>query len=445
MAAPEALEGSPSLDGNDEDWARGDYLGLEIPSRPEALRRAGTAFLSRAFRAAGVLDENNGVARITRFEICPGGSTGQKVSISVAYEHPDTTLNTELFVKFSRDFEDGIRDRGKDQLEAEVRFALLSRTPGFPISVPRCYFADYEAASGTGILITECIAFGTGTIEPHYEKCLDYRVPERLEHYRALVTALAHLSGAHKAGRLPDYVEQSFPFDITKTMAGDRITYSAKQLQNRVSRFAAFCTKYPKLFPENITSPNFLSRLSTEVVNFLTHEDKIKEYLFSNPALIALCHWNANIDNAWFWRDANAVLHCGLMDWGRVGQMNVAQALSGALMAADTDIWNEHLGELLRLFAEEFAAAGGPLINARELRRHIALFVGASGLAWLMDAPPMILANIPDLADAGSSRDFRFEANETARTQLHMFTVFLNLWERQDLGSVLAGVTTPGE
>jgi len=31
----------------------------------------------------------------------------------------------------------------------------------------------------------------------------------------------------------------------------------------------------------------------------------------SDPKLIALCHWNANIDNAWFWRDEASVLRCG--------------------------------------------------------------------------------------------------------------------------------------
>ena len=30
--------------------------------------------------------------------------------------------------------------------------------------------------------------------------------------------------------------------------------------------------------------------------------------------MIALCHWNANIDNAWFWREPDGALRCGLID-----------------------------------------------------------------------------------------------------------------------------------
>jgi hypothetical protein len=59
--------------------------------------------------------------------------------------------------------------------------------------------------------------------------------------------------------------------------------------------------------------------------------------------------------NAWFWRDPRGGLECGLLDWGRAGQMNVASALYGSLSGGEPDIWNDHLDALLTLFAEEFA------------------------------------------------------------------------------------------
>ena len=88
----------------------------------------------------------------------------------------------------------------------------------------------------------------------------------------------------------------------------------------------------------------------TKSPRFLEHEVAIRQYLHSQPDFIALCHWNANIDNAWFWRNAQGELECGLMDWGRVGQMNVALAIFGALSGAEIELWNEHLTELLTLF-----------------------------------------------------------------------------------------------
>jgi hypothetical protein len=426
----------------DEAWVVGDVLGQRFPTHPEALREGGAAFLTEAFRVAGVLGADNRVTRITRFEDCPGGSTGRKLMLGVAYETPAPGLETELFVKFSRDFDSELRDRGKDQMEQEVQFALISRVPGFPVAVPHFYFADYHKATGGGILITERVWFGEGAIEPHYEKCLDYHLPEPLGHYRALLKANARLAGTHRAGRLPDTVANNFPFDAAGAIAADPIRYNAQQLQNRVARFADFFAAYPQIWPDNIRDPDFLARLSREVPRLLEHEQAIKRFLYSDPRMIALCHWNANIDNAWFWRDEAGQVRCGLMDWGRVNQMNIALAVWGSLSGAEKDLWDAHLDELLELFVTEYREAGGPAVEASELKIHLGLFVALLGLGWLMDAPPLIQRAIPDLAEVKDRFDHRFEESETARTQLHMSTLFLNLWQSHDVGAVLDQVLT---
>ena len=155
-------------------------LGLQIPAHSAALRSRAESFLTEAFRASGALAADNRVVEITQFEEWPGGSTGRKLLLSVAYEKPTPGLHTGLFAKFSRDFADPVRDRAKRQMESEVRFAAMSRMPGFPIAVPACLFADYHQDSGTGLLITQRVAFGTGAIERHYEKCLDYTMPQQI-------------------------------------------------------------------------------------------------------------------------------------------------------------------------------------------------------------------------------------------------------------------------
>src|SRR5579864_7945608 len=156
------------------DFVRGDTTGLAIPAHGGALRAAGEAFLTEAFRNFGSLAPNERVVRITRFEPFHGGNSGHKLLLSVEYAHAQPTLHTDLFVKFSRDFADSFRDRRRHELEAEVRLAALSRLPGFPINVPTAYFADCERESGTGILITQRIAYGSGNIEPLRSKCMDH-------------------------------------------------------------------------------------------------------------------------------------------------------------------------------------------------------------------------------------------------------------------------------
>ena len=128
-----------------DDGSTGDQFGLPFPADPAALRAGGARFLTEAFRASGALD-GNAVTRITEFREVAGGSTGRKVVLSVEYDEPAPDLHTDLFVKFSRDFDNPIRDRGKTQMEPEVRFASLSRAAGFPIAVPGVMFGDYHRA-----------------------------------------------------------------------------------------------------------------------------------------------------------------------------------------------------------------------------------------------------------------------------------------------------------
>jgi hypothetical protein len=215
----------------------------------------------------------------------------------------------------------------------EVRFAELSHCDGFPIAVPSCRFADYHAESGTGILISEHIPFGCNGIEPQYHKWLDYEMPAPLEHDRALLTTLARLVGAHKAGRLPMHLTEQFPREIQAAAVGERPPVTSESLQRRVAQYAEFATLYPVLLPTNIRSAEFLSRLARDVIRFAEHEPIFWRHLGADPDYVALCHWNANIDNAWFWRDADDRLHCGLMDWGCVSQMNVAMAIWGPCRA----------------------------------------------------------------------------------------------------------------
>jgi hypothetical protein len=419
------------------EWVRGDMSGLQIPAHSGALRVAGESFLTQAFRASGALPADNRVVAITQFEEWLGGSTGRKLLLSVAYESPAPELHTRLFVKFSRDFDDPIRDRSKRQMQSEVQFACMSRLPGFPIAVPACMFADYHQESGTGILITQRIAFGAGAIERHYDKCLDYEMPQPFEHYKALIRTIARLAGTHKAGGLSDDVARQFPFDANKLSVSERAPYTAIQLRNRVARYADFAARFPQLLPPDITSPTFIARLADEVARFPEHESAIRQLLHSRPELIALCHWNANVDNAWFWRNARGELECGLLDWGHVSQMNVAMALWGSLSAAEIELWDCHFEELLALFVAEFRSCGSPALDVEELKLHLWLYIALMGLAWLLDVPALVQTQMPSLAEVESRIDPRLKANEAARVRLQMMSTFLHLWKTRDFPAVL--------
>lgn len=155
---------------------------------------------------------------------------------------------------------------------------------------------------------------------------------------------------------------------------------------------------------------------------------------------LALCHWNANVDNAWFWRDTGNTLHCGLMDWGCVSQMNVAMAIWGAMSGAETSLWNDHLDELLHLFITEIRNSGGPPLVQAELRSQVVLYAAIMGIAWLLGVPVLIRSGFGESPNPLTRRDTRIKDDESVRAPLQMFANFLNLWETHDVGGLLDAV-----
>src|SRR5205085_1244847 len=104
--------------------------------------------------------------------------------------------------------------------------------------------------------------------------------------------------------------------------------------------------------------------------------------------------------NAWFWREADGELRCGLMDWGRVNQITLGAALWGCLSAARHDIWEHHLDALLALFVREHQEHGGPAIALEELRLHLVLHIAAMGVARVLAFPAVVQFRVPEVFTA---------------------------------------------
>jgi hypothetical protein len=416
-------------------WVVGDATGLTIPADGASLRAAGADYLTEAFRRYGTLGPDNCVTAVTECVEVPGGSTGRKLSLTVDYRTPGP--RRELFVKFSRDLDDPARDHGRSQMESEIRFAALSRDAAFPIAVPHAMFADYHGDSGTGVLITESISFGANGIVRQYEKCMDYQIPAPVEHYRALLTAVATLAGTQQSGRLT----AEFATDIEELSVGARTPVTADRLLRRVDRLTEFAAAHPALLPGAVGAEGFLIRLRTEVPRIHDCEPLIWQYLRDQKDFTALCHWNANVDNAWFWRDADGTLHCGLLDWGCVGQMNVAMAIWGALCSAETRLWEHDLDDLLGLFVDEFTRHGGALLDAGRLRDQVVLYTAAMAVTWLLDVPGYVVAQIPGLDHEATRFHPEIVAVESVRCRLQMMANALNLWEASDVDGLLAAIS----
>ena len=416
-------------------WRPGKTFGLDVPADAEALLAGGTDFLTRAFRASGALSADNRVSRIVAWREFHGGGTGKKMLVTVTYDRPGEGLPEELFVKFSRNFDNELWDSGRHLMTSEVSFAVLSRASTFPVPVPTLLFADIDPETDTGLIVTECIPYGMNGVEPHYVKCMDYAVPDQVGHYKAILRGLARLSGTHRAGGLSPGFDREFPYD-SKGPSAFRGGVPEDKILQRATRLFEFIDRYPQLFPDNVRSAEFREQFLRDLPDVVAAGEGIRAVLRGNPDLIAFAHWNANIDNCWFRPGPDGLLEAGFLDWANAGQLSVAQSITGAISGAETFIWDDHLDELLTVFIEEYAARGGPELDLHELRLHVLLNT-ASGLAHSMGAPLAIAREVEDVGALESSRDSRLSEHENARIQLHMTTKLLNVWQTRGLGDVV--------
>lgn len=417
-------------------WVTGSFLGLPCPADLESLLRGGPDYLTRAFRACEALGSDNAVREIVRAEEFDAGGTGKKALVTVTYETPDPALPEELFVKFSRNFDNELWDSARHLMLSEITFALLSRGPDFPVPVPKLMYGDVDPETSTGLIITECIPYGRGNFQPRYYKCADYNIDDPVSHYKAILRGLGALSGSHRAGKLPAEFEEQFPYDPAQASNKFGRAVTEETVLRRANRMFDFVEEFPQLFPDNIKGPQFRAQFLADIPDVLAASDKIAKILYGNPDFIAFAHWNANIDNCWFERQPDGSLRAGFLDWANTGQLSVAQSISGSISGAETWVWDNHLDELLAEFIESYAAHGGPRLDLDEVRLHM-LLGNASGLPHSMGAPIAMAREVPDLASLTSDRDPRMADHENARIQLHMTTKLMSLWQTHRLGDLV--------
>lgn len=404
---------------------RGEETGTEFPTTIEAFRKVGAEFLTRAFHAVGTLPTHDRVVSISRADEFVGGGMGRKLLLDVVYEKGDG-LGRQLFIKFPLDEGHPQREIFTWPMRAEVRFYLLSIQTPLPVPIPKAMFADFNSEALCGILITERVGYGVAPIEAALEKCQDFKLEDQFERYLVVTKANAALAGEHRAGKLGASIAEKFPFPGPRQMGGERFPHDQAAVDLRMERLRRYAERAPQLLPKNFASPEFLDRFAHETRLVIEHQDEIYRYLNDAPDFIALCHWNINIDNAWFWRDDHDVLQVGFLDWGSASQMNIARAFWGMACAAELDMMDEHRETLLKAFVDQYRASGGPNIDLDEFRFMYRLAIATDAFHWMIDAPTIVETHMPDFDTAADRWDPRLQNIFLARAQQHILTVMLN-------------------
>lgn len=381
--------------------APGDHYGLEFPISPAMLAEFGPSFLTRAFRASGVLSADNEVTEIALKPITVHGAS-ERALLTVAYARHEPGLRTELFAKFppaGPDHKFGLARMGG----GEVTIQRFARDVGLPVTLPEYYFGDFCERTTNYILITEQIPFGVSPVEPAHRKAYDHEIRDVDAHYRLLAQSLAKLVAAHKRGDLGPDVDTLFP-----PGGATRDFHPIPNAPERIDRLIKFVSQTaPHLFIAEASDPAFLARLRSDLLFGLENKDAILSYLHQNNDYTGLCHPNLNVDNAWYWRDPSGELHAGLLDWGGAGQMSVAQALSSMMMMPEPEKYCGLVELVFATFLEKLAEGCGIALDPDELRLQYKASLFSTAIHSIITIVVDACAMIPD--DAWTSMPNRFD------------------------------------
>jgi len=392
-----------------EQTVPGEMYGLPVPPTLADLYKAGPEWLTKAFHAAGTLPEDNSVKRVLEFERLPmsgkdaAGGSGPKAFLKVEYEKEDPSLHTDLFCKMPWSVGGDNKDMGYDELwrwkiscfmdndgQEVTVYRMLG--PVFPFKIPKYYFADICRYNTNFILITERIMFGKKgqesfepyEIQPLAEKYFDFQLEPRMryEMYYCILRAQARMAAWDKCGYFDMVPEETrgYTTDMRPPPLGSfewprklpekvrqRQIKQGSMLQKLWNEFLG--EKAKQCFPKELSEPAFLQALLDAAYDITGWKDDVGMYNWLFPDYIGMSHSNLQSDNAYYWRNADGEMDCGIIDWGGLSPGHIGQRLMGSITSAEGEVLDEHEDGLLQCWRDEYAAECGLQCDFHELKR----------------------------------------------------------------------------
>lgn len=395
----------------------GEFWKIPYPRTPEQLKEWGPEWLTKAMHTAGTLPKDNAVVKFRKFQVKAGdvtkegtadenmwGGAGCKVLMAVEYKNGPGDLTEGMFIKMPFEFT-GKNERYKNSITlmsmdwSEVMFLNLLAGK-IPVRTPRCYFADMNRTTTNSIIIMETIPYaeqGTKDADPgeFFAACGKYRdwdITNAVDLYYSHAKGLAQFCAWYKSiSAVTDQIdlcfmdEGSFRFrqglysHVGSMSWADRDANFTGLLQdpnlaafvmgsgfppNVATGFVQlgqdFVTKVaPQYFPADLVEKKFRDKVFKEVNEMAHYIMEIGFYSSMMPEYFSLAHPNAQIDNAFFWRDHSGEIMAGLTDFGSMSHVQMPNMLQGGWCGAEPEHMDEHEEKLTRCFLDEYEKAGG--------------------------------------------------------------------------------------
>merc|ERR1711988_479311 len=136
-----------------------------------------------------------------------------------------------------------------------------------------------------------------------------------------------------------------------------------KQVQAKLKNAINFITGTGKaVFPEWARTENYTKKFNEVMMKVNAYTAEMNYWMHMNHDYTALGHMNLNVDNAYFWRDTDGQLDCGVFDWGGMGSSSYGGKLWWWYYCMDYDVFAKSITKFLETFCEDYQAAGGPAL-----------------------------------------------------------------------------------
>lgn len=446
--------------------AKGAIYGLEFPWNEETLKEFGPAWLTKAFHTAGTMPQDNKVTKVIlekKIKVTTGNNGG-KFLFEVSYAKPSADLHTKLFAKVPFPLEGKTK---MDRISSSVNkqpaelyeinaYRYLEAT--LPMKTPRFYFGDISNETSNWIIITERIAFhdfngvnfgppgptpdplAPYEIEGPYDKCVDKgNLRGKAEEYYLLVTRVgAQMAGMAKTGAFgsEDLLKASFrasPDSNNPMMWGMNPGASTgkpnKQLKMMLDGAVTFCTETAKvLFPDFLSDSKCLQKFRSTMMISNAYSAELNYWMHMNPDYVSLGHMNLNVDNAYFWRDENGKLDCGVFDWGGMGTSSYGGKLWWWYYCMDYEVFKNFLSNLLECFEKEYkASGGGQSLNTEQLYKMV-IVAAVQQMDGLVSAVPQIykMCSKKEFATIKDRYDPRIALNIDDKSTIRLYLHCMN-------------------
>jgi len=464
--------------------SKGMIYGIEFPWDENMLHKWGAEWLEKALIAAGTLDDDNGIKKLSmekKTKITTGNNGGKFIML-VKYKRPQAELHTKLFAKVPFPCEGATKtDRLSSSVNKqpqelyEINTSRLLET-SLGVDIPTFYYGDISNETSNFILITEAIPFGDKAamnfgaprgrkpplepfeIEGPYDKCIDSNLRgSPKEYYLLLVRSGARMAGLHRSGKMA-------PADVLKANFADM---SGRPMESWGMNFAGVSGEDPRMYRQRIVSAmDFITDIGKAVfpdfVGTAEWQDKFKRIMMTLNAYqaeiqfwkhmdddyIAISHTNMNVDNAYFWRDEKGKLCCGAFDFGNFGNTCLGQKLWWWIYCSDYDNLKKNLMTYIQVFIDTLHEHGGPLLDKDKLHMMVILS-GMEQMGGLCGAVPQILKMCPKPQWRGGPEwppiDDRYDdriaknidGKSSCRLYLHVMNTIIKIIEELDGETIL--------